>query len=607
MAKKDQYISPVVIFLLYIVAAFGVICGYRFISPPRVMFISILDNFQMSWRFSTGIITFIHLFPALAFSGLVIPFGLKEHSEGGYAGTTFVGKKGFSAVFLKYLSWPVITASAAAIIYGILFFLVLPLALNQKTFVLDRSELFEQAWRKAEAKAMKQEWAEASQFIDICERIWPGSRNVEELKKRFVEPLDAYNKALITKRKTPEEVKPIWEGIPGNPVDSAEAFTLAEKAFEEERYYDAHWLATLTQRIAAPGAAEISAAVTLASKAWEKISALEPNTLEKERYSLYHMKRDGYEAMNAGDWISAFYTFQKLSDLTPSDPDIKTYLKLSEEGVAQMAFFIDELDLSVGITLTKPVFSLPGDDGIRYAIYFTSLALLEDYTYAWGTEVVAAGREGRFRFRVNADYAKLIPINSGSTGTENSGERTVLLFNALDRANQSNRIEPVWTKGEDVDQGSDLFFGANQIMLAVSYDDFLLLSRLKEGAETLNLRELFYAEKKFADYGYIRESFRAEILSRLGEVMLFLPMAILALILGWRYRARKKPQYVYVPMLALLPLVFYGVLLFYRNIISNISIWLSLSMKFSTALICLCVGAGVFFILTLVVLSAQHG
>jgi len=604
MAKKDQYTSPAVIFLLYVAAAFVVICGYRFISPPRVMFISILDNLKMSWRFSNGIITFIHLFPALAFSGLVIPFGLKEHSESGYAGTTFVGKKGFSSVFLKYLSWSVITASAAAVIYGVLFFLVLPLALNQKTFVLDRSELYDQARGKAEAKAMKQEWAEAFQFIDICEKIWPGSRNVEELKKQYVEPLEAYNKALIDKRKMPEETKPIWEGIPGNPVDSAEAFTLAEKAFEEERYYDAHWLATLTQRIANPGAAEISAAITLASKAWEKISALEPNAQEKERYSLYHLKRDGYEAMNTGDWVSAFYTFRKLSDLTPEDPDVKKYLELSEKGVARTAFFIDELDLSVGITLTRPVFSLPGEDGGRYAIYFTSLALLQDYTYAWGTEVVAADREGRFRFKVNADYAKLIPINSAA---EDFGEQTVLLFHALDRADQSKGIQPVWTRGEAPDRSIDSFVGSNQIMLDVNYDDFLLLSRLKEGTETLNLRELFSAEKKFDAYGYVRESFRAEILCRLGEVLFFLPMAVLSLIVGWSYRARKKPRYVYVPMLALLPLIFYGVLLFYRNIISNLSIWLSLNMNFTAALVCLCAGAGVFFILALVLLSAQHG
>ena len=138
MAKKNQYISPLIVFFGYTAAAFACICLYRFIFPP-LAYTSILDSFRGSWSFIGGIITFIHLFPALAFSALVIPFGLKEHSEGGYAGSTFVGKKGFSIVFLDYLSWPVITAAIAAVTYSLLFFLALPLAMNLRFSILDRS------------------------------------------------------------------------------------------------------------------------------------------------------------------------------------------------------------------------------------------------------------------------------------------------------------------------------------------------------------------------------------------------------------------------------------------------------------------------------------
>jgi hypothetical protein len=84
-------------------------------------------------------------------------------------------------------------------------------------------------------------------------------------------------------------------------------------------------------------------------------------------------------------------------------------------------------------------------------------------------------------------------------------------------------------------------------------------------------------------------------------------MAVLALVLGWRYRARKKPRYVYVPMLGVLPLVFYGVVLFYRGILNNLSIWLSLNLAFSMAMIFFTAGAALCFILALVLLAAQHG
>ncbi|MCL1815811.1 MAG: hypothetical protein FWG27_08355 [Treponema sp.] len=604
MAKENRDVSPLMVFLLYAGTAFAVICGYHFIFPPPAT-IQILDSFKLFWNFTGGIIAFIHMFPALAFSGLVIPFGLKEHSDGGYAGTTFVGKKGFSPDYLKYLSWPVITASVAAVTYSLLFFLALPLTINLKASIWDRSELYANAKARAEEKIAGKEWNDAALFIGICDKIWPGSREIEELKMRFVDPLTAYHQMLSSIKEGPEETMPIWAGIPGTPVNSTDALRLAEQAFDRERYYDAHWLATLAERLARPGAAEISVAVTLASRAWEKIADLEPSAQEQERYNLYRMKRSAYEAMNAGDWISAYYTFHELSGLTPNDPDVAKYLEQSKSGVAQTAFFIDELDLTVGVTLARPVFSLPGQDDGRFALYFTSLALIKDYAHAWGAEVVAAGEDGHLRWRVNADYAKLLPINiTDSTG--NSVDRTVLLFHGLNRTDQTKDSRPVWTR-DGGNPGSDPVYGSNQIMLNISYDDFLLLSRMKEGAESLSLRELFAAEKTFDQYGYVRESFKTEIFRRLGEVLLFLPMAVLALILGWRYRARKKPRYVYVPMLFFLPLVFYGALLFYRNIIADLSIWFSLSMGFTMAMVCLCAGAGMFFIIALVMLAAQHG
>jgi lipopolysaccharide export LptBFGC system permease protein LptF len=186
----------------------------------------------------------------------------------------------------------------------------------------------------------------------------------------------------------------------------------------------------------------------------------------------------------------------------------------------------------------------------------------------------------------------------------NAEESTILLLHALDRADKTRSSVPVWTGEADTPAAA---FGANQILLPISYDDFLLLSKIGQDAQILNLRELFTAEKSFDKYGYVRESFRAEIFNRLGSALFFLPMAMLALILGWRYRARKKPRSVYVPMLFLLAVIFYAAVLFYRNIIANLSIWLSLSMGLTTALVCLCAGAAVFFIISLVLLAAQHG
>ena len=609
MAKKTTFISPLIVFFLYTGAAFAGICLFRFMFPPPAT-IGILEHFRFSWRFIGGIISFIHLFPALVFSALVIPFGLNEHTDGGYAGSTFIGKKGFSIVFLDYLFWPVITAAIAAVTYSLLFFLALPLAMNLRNSILDRSELFYRARAGAELMVQEQQWAEAALFIDICDGIWPENRDIERLKMQYSDLLMVYRRSLAAASDTSVDTAMILQWMQGEPMDSAEAFRLAEEAFNSEQFFDAHWLANMAQRLARPGSAEITPAARLASMAWDRIADLEPNAQEREQHLLFRMKRDAYEAMNAGDFIGAFYAFQELSVLTPNDPDITRYLELSREGLVHTAFFYDELNMAIGTNINGAVFSLPDQFGGRMALHFKTLTLLRDHAYIWGMEVIAADSEGRFRFRLEADYAKMIPV-SMNDNEGNPADRVVLLLRALDRSDRTRDSEPVWTINEEFNTNGTFtespFIEANQLMLSISYNDFLLLSRTRQGKEILNLRDLFTAEKAFGEFGYIQEGFWAEILRRLGEVVFFLPFTVLALILGWRYRARKKPRYVYLPMLIILPVVFYSIVQFYRNIITNFSVFLSLSMGLSAALVCLTVFAVVFFILALVLLAAQHG
>ncbi|MDR0448205.1 MAG: hypothetical protein LBH07_06010 [Treponema sp.] len=605
MAKERDGISPLLVFFLYIAAAFICICGYRYFFPANQGFMEILDRFKLFWLLSGGMITFIDLFPALAFSGLVIPFGLKEHSEGGYAGSAYIGKKGFSLIFFKYLSIPVITAFTAAVLYGLLFFLALPLTMSYRNTIIDQSQLFGHAKTTMEKKAEENKWDEVSYFAGICEKIWPGNKEIESFKEKNSDSIRAYHsQSSAGRNKTPADENPVWAGIPGDPLTSSEALILAEEAFDNERYYDSHWLAVLADRLAQPGSIEKNSAVAMASRAWEKISALGPNELEKDKFSLFTRKREAYEAMNDRDYVSAFYGFLELSALTPDDPDVEKYLDLCKTGVAETAFFIDELDLSIGTTMLGPVFSLPTENDDRIVLRFDTLALSKNSAYVHGAELVAVDAEGRFLLQINSDYAKLISFIARDK-EDRSADKTVLLLRALDRNDKNHSSEPVIRS--DTHSRIDPVMDINQIMLNISFNDFVLLANMNQGIETLNLRDLFTAEKTFGDYGFVRESFGAEILNRMGNTLFFLPMTILILILGWRYRARKKPRYVYLPMLALLPLVFFVVLLFYRNIIIHLSIWLSLSYDLSTALVFICAGAGFLFLLAMMLLAAQHG
>jgi hypothetical protein len=593
MSGKDRLSSPLAVYVAYMIVSLLVIAGYRWFFPGDT---EPLKPFFLKWRIAAACIDFATLYPALAFSALVIPFGLKEHSGSGYAGGAFVGDKSFSPRFLQYLTWPIITACIAAAVYAIVFFVLLPIAGNMKQSMIGRAGLFEAAFEKAEAYAAAGEWAEASRFLAIGEEIWPGNKDMEKIKTDYGAGISAYH----------EQIRKAAEAGPeeGDPLSSAEAMNQAETAFAEERWYDAHWLAILAERLARPGSAEIPVAQALAARAWNKIAELAPNAQEKERYALYRLKQDGYNAMLEQNWISAYYTFKELSVLTPNDPDVEHYLEDSTRGLAETAFFIDEIDLSLGMVSRNPVFSLPADSetGERIVARFASMALLPDYAYVWEPELVAVDKNGFFLYRVRSEYGKIIPV-SISTREDTPREEAALLLRALDRTDHDKRREPAWTNeaGEAVDSG------AAQVLFDLDFDNFILLSRALEGPSGLGLGELFDAEKTLSGCGFVPEVFRAEILRRFSEPVFFLPLSVLALFLGWRFRARKKPRYVYLPMLGVLPLVFYHASLFLRSVFNNLAIWLSLSTGFPAALVCFMAASAVCFILALVVLAAQHG
>jgi hypothetical protein len=594
MSGKERFSSPLSVYAAYMLASLLVIAGYRWFFPGAA---EPLKPFFLTWRIAAVCIDFAALYPALAFSALVIPFGLKEHSGSGYAGGAFVGDKSFSPRFLQYLTWPVITACVAAALYAVVFFVLLPIAGNMKQSMINRAGLFQSALEKAGVHAAAGEWADASRFLAIGEGIWPGNEEVNRLKTNYGAGIASYRGQFREEAETgPEE---------GSPLSAADAMSQAETAFAEERWYDAHWLATLAERLSRPGSAGIPAARSLAAGAWNKIAELAPNAQEKERYALYRLKQDGYNAMLERDWISAYYTFRELSVLTPKDPDVEHYLEDSTRGLAEVAFFMDEVDLVLGTVFRNPVFSLPADseDGGRIVVRFSSMALLSDYAYVWEPELVVVDKDGLFLRRVRSGYGKIVPVSINTLDEGKPREQTALLLRALSRTDSSERWEPAWTDeaGEAVDSGG------SQILLNLNFDSFILLARALEGPDGLGLRELFDAEKKLSGCGFVPEIFRAEILRRLAEPLFFLPLSVLALFLGWSFRARKKPRYVYLPMFGVLPLVFYHVSLFLRNVFNNLAIWLSLSAGFPAALICFTAASALCFILALVVLAAQHG
>jgi len=585
--NKDSVFSPLGTFIIYVLASALAILGFRFIFPGEA---APLAYYFTSWRLIRSLLDFLGLFPALALSALIIPFGFKIIAREKFTP--------FSKNFLSSIRMSIITAIAAAAVYCALFFLVLPLARNYETNLRYQGRLYRLARERAEEFAGIYDWIDAAQFVAVCESIWPMGPEISKLKTRTEIETEI---EWITPEVNPDpKAETSYGSGEPQPVDATEALALAETALAEERYFDAHWLATLGGRLARPGSIEESSATRLAGRAWSGVNSLAPNAIETKAYSIYKLKRDGYEALVAEEWIRSYYIFRELIELSPGDPDVSKYLALSENEVKTAAFFIDEIEMSLGTILTGAVFSFPLNRG-RLVMRISSLSTFPDSAYGIDVEILAFNSEGNPLWGIKAPYTKMLPLTSALLdGIPDSPSSVSVLMRALDRTDSSKHWEP-----ESQGMGQSAPAGV-QMPLSISWDNFLLLSKVRRGLSGLSIADLRLASLNLGTYGYQRQVFEAELLRRFAEPLFLLPLGFFAIIIGWRFRALKRARYMGILMLGILPVVLNGVVHFCRGWLNNLGIWTVVSLGFTTAAICLGAGIMVLLVLSLILLAAQH-
>ena len=586
--KKEIFASALGIFLIYLIFGALAIMGFRLIfpgeSPP-------LEYFSFSWRLLQGFLDFTKLFPALALSALVIPFGLKKQVQDKI--------NPFSPKFLESLSLSIISAICGAVIYGFLSFLLLPIAQNHERSLIYQGRLYNHSKDLAFMHAENNNWNETAQFIYVCESIWPDN---PELRSLVIET----NIQLDSRR----AMQDYTSSINNDPslldlsglLTPISAFELAEIALEEGRFFDAHWFATVGGRLSRPNSPETTRANQIAGRAWSGVNSTDPDLLaptsaQSEAHRIFRIKVDAYNALYSGDWITAYYTFLGLRDLTPDDPDIPRLLSLSENGLKEIAFFLDEMEMSSGRVLNSAVFSLPLDAG-RLVMRVYSLSAFSDSAYGMEMDLIAFDERGQILWSLYAPYVKFLP------SIVYSRPSVLIYMRALDRNDISIRWEPIIL---NVSTEHSFNYDRTEFVLPVSWDNFILLSNVNRGISHLSPIELNAAAMNLANYGYPPELFMTELLQRFIRPVFFLPLGILCISIGWRYRALKKPRYMAVPMLFILPVVIYGLEHIARSWVNNVGIWTVINLGFSASIAIFGIGIIVSLIMSLIILASQHG
>jgi hypothetical protein len=588
------------IFAAYLTVSFAGVLAFRFVFPGEA---APLENFFLPWRLARGLVDLIGLCPALILSALVIPFGVTADDDADF------GR--FSLRFILKIQGSIFAAIIASACYGLLFFAVLPLAQESLSAMRYKGELFRMARQRAEFHAAETEWQEASRFLNICENIWYLSPPLERLRQRILIGVESIPRDFGGGSRERAERASGAATRRSAVRDAPEALNLARAAFAEERYYDAHWLATLALQLVREGSMEAQEAARAASLAWNAVASLEPGLRETQSYGVYHLKRQGYEAMIANEWIRAYYIFRELSEQTPEDPDVANFLAMSRQGASGVAFFVDELEGTIGQNLTDAVFSIPlapsartlGSDALAAGASFGGRAVMRaeslltypDYSYAIGLELIAFDGDNAPLYRTQARYAKVVPM------TVQGRDRLVILLRALDRHDETLRWEPAW----EVPGRPDL--GDAQIALDATYEHFLLLSKARRGEDSLFWGDLLAMSRDSGNYGYLPQVFQAELIRRLAGPLALLPLSILAIIIGWRFRAPTRPRFLVFPMLAITPLVCNAAAQLVQGLSGVLGLALLLSLGYAPAIGIFIGGSLILFIISLILLAAQHG
>jgi hypothetical protein len=574
MSAKDYLKSPAVIFIIYLVVSFLFIMLFQFLFPTED---SPLAVYAFIWRCTQGLADFLSLLPALILAGLLIPFGLLYYYDDNFSV--------YSARFLDLMKRPIVTALSAALLYVCSVFLFIPLTQQSLKTMRSQARLFTEAKEKIQIHIAQLEWSKALPFITICSRIWPDNPDINAL-------LETVN---IIDEKSVRPAPPFLRSVPyispqfpvgQQPVTAAQALTMAQAALDEERYYDAHWLATLALRLAPDKSTEHPQAAALAARAWQAIGVVP----KPEDYAFYNMKRDGYEACLAENWVKAHSILSQLIRHIPDDTEVNHFLAITLNEIQTHALFVDELEGMKVQTLMHPLFSVPDtESGGRFIIRMNRLSINNEYAYGWNTAVMALDSAGRVRFEAQATYSKIIPLLTGDK------PHIRLILQALDRYNADSRWDPVFSPAE---------FAQGDLTFAMGYDDFLALARLSTSTvDQLSIPELLAAVRKYSPFGYLKPVFYAELLYRFIEAMLFMPITILILVMGWRYRARRRP-YAFIIVFALIaPVIFTVLLSCYRGILNTTVIAVLVSLGFPLSAVLFTAADIVLFICSLVMLA----
>jgi len=488
---------------------------------------TLLSFMQVLWQVGTTVIRFTSFLPAFLISGLLIGYALA------FSRSSATTVERFSSPLLKFIKGALLLSLVCIGFFVIFAEGIVPVIHDRQRQALSRSKDYQEFMSVAAAYQQESRWVDAKYQIESALAIWPTSPMALELQSTIMYGMTGLEETPVLAPSDSVSVLSIDRDL-----TVIGALDLARAAEKKLDYFNAHYYAQLAVRLSQPRDPNRAVASRLAAHAWNRINeGLDLQRSEGDA-RLYRMKRAGYDAIQAENYLEAYYLFLDLYNREQSatdgkkDPDVQRFLELSRRGLLEKRFFIDETAHLRPFEVARDLFFAihrPGD--AVDAVYIGGLTYTrsagQDLVYLRDFEFASFHSDSSLRYHIRVPYVKMVPHRGQATAGAVQPE---LLLQSVHRSEKDRTIRPQIVAGH-VPQEEQVWF-----ILQMPYSDFHLLVAASRGEKAMSLPQLYRFSLIAETYGYDSSVYMMELLGRLADPFLMLIISVLALTLGWKYR-----------------------------------------------------------------------
>lgn len=434
----------------------------------------------------------------------------------------------------------------------------------------------------AEAAEENKQLDQAHFFYNLYLSIDPDDRKVLRQRAKIVEEM------AVSDRETKKETKPAEQ----REIEAQKGFSvgeLLEKAgqyMQTEDYFSAHYYASLVLAMDPSN----QDAENIRFRAWEQLTGYLPSNSDAAATAFFEAKLEGLAALEEGKTIEAYYQFKRLSDAYPRDVDVAEFLEESRSRMSEISFFEDEV---------LPTLALPGITGITFlnsgsrggkggtqVVYLNRTVNTPKGIYFHGIEILDFNRDGRLKLHLTAPYGKL--------------DENQINMQCLHRSDPESTFYPEYEVGGPGEKGH--MVALNQKIQHLPY-----YTPDRKSIFRLGISELWQIRDSYERAGYDRQDIEMEFLMRILNPFLYLIVSLLAVSMGWAYRARYlgRPPLLTFVLIPVLPFLISHVIELLVHAHRILLGFIFVTLSFTVALVLLVALQAVFLVISLLVLAGQ--